>query len=213
MWSRAYGRAREQWARLRRSPIYGWTNKQGVRMAGACAVFLAIWTALRFILGDKNEAILVATAAILLWYTMETWSLRWETINQTREMRAQRELQIRPFVVLDFERTESFSIHLALRNVGHGAALGVFCSLLRVQIDPFSLKESKEEEDCERIDVLAGQESRRLISRHFTTGEPYPIEGLAAETFEAIITYKNIEGRAYKLHLRFGPDGYQVLEP
>ena len=65
-----------------RRPISGWTSKQWVRMLFALVFFVGVWIGLRYILCDKNEAILATTALILLWYTVETCALRWQMVRQ-----------------------------------------------------------------------------------------------------------------------------------
>jgi hypothetical protein len=176
----------------------------GVFLGAPLVAWIAGW--------NVGNAVVFGTGVVVLAYTYETYQIRQQMVRQTGEMQAQRELQIRPFVVIDFERTPSYPIHLVLRNIGHGTALGVSCSLFRIEMDPATSKERKREEECERIDVLAGHESRSLISRDWESGEPFPVKGLSQETFEATITYKNIEGSSYKSHLRLGPDGYEVLK-
>ena len=74
---------------------------------------------------ERQTWAVVLTGLVLIWYT-------WETMQLRRAAFSQRQLQLRPFVVLEPEE-KGFLV----RNVGHGVALNV-------QVDDVTLSEQEE---------------------------------------------------------------------
>ena len=64
-----------------------------------------------------NTGVLTITAAIIAWYTWETYKLR-------REMVRQNELQLRPYLVPSFPETRE-GYKLEVKNIGSGTATNI----------------------------------------------------------------------------------------
>jgi hypothetical protein len=104
--------------------------------------------------GARQAWAVALTGLVLVWYT-------WETMRLRRVASAQRELQLRPLVIL-----EPHEKGFVVRNVGHGAALNI-------RIDDVILSES---EDVvirfpRLLPVLAGGASAELPAESFKRGK------------------------------------------
>ena len=83
MWSRARSWTREQWIRLRQSPIFGWTKKQWLRFVFAAVLGSLLFLLLQYLWKSRSDALYAVTGLAIVWYTVETWGLRWQAIVQT----------------------------------------------------------------------------------------------------------------------------------
>jgi len=73
-----------------------------------------------------NTVVLAITAAIIAWYTVETYRLRRETVRQN-------ELQLRPYVVPTFSAKRD-GYKLELKNIGKGTATNVHLDTLSIDL-------------------------------------------------------------------------------
>jgi len=80
--------------------------------------------------------VLGATGLVLIWYTVETKSLRIEAQRQVEEIQQQTETQLRPFVIVEPIFTEDTSHgNFVARNVGNGTAINIRVWFVRVQYE------------------------------------------------------------------------------
>ena len=217
MWSRTYGWIRKRWILIRRTPIYGWTKKQSGRFVGATACFLAISVILRrYLLKDNNEAILATTALIILWYTVETWGLRWQMVLQN-------EIAIRPVVIATIEIRPSPGIHtyadqLVLRNIGRGPALFVQpTEMENAKVDDTRFVARFGRIDCIEAGKDATVEANAYAvwsegEKHITNFVANLKPGPSKETYDVSITYEDIKGREHFSVVRMGKGGIKLLE-
>jgi hypothetical protein len=177
---------------------------QRIGLTGAGAAVFAVAPLVAWVARwNVGNAVVFGTGVVIVVYTYETYQMRRQMVRQTAEMQAQRELQIRPLMAPDPERVSPTTYSFSLRNVGHGAALGIICSVKEV---------GEEVSVCEPIAVVPAHESKKLIGRT-ATGATSPLKRPLHLAYDVTITYKNIEGRPYKSRFLVSPDRYELLEP
>ncbi len=76
----------------------------------------AVWT---------QTVVLVITAGIIVWYTIETSKMR-------REIARQNSISLRPVVVFEFRQDAAHNRLLLAKNIGHGAAFNIIVVPLNV---------------------------------------------------------------------------------
>jgi hypothetical protein len=145
--------------------------------------------------------ILLATAIVILFYTLETYKLRRETQRQI-------ELQIRPFVIFQFTgRT------ISLKNVGNGTALNV-------RLDDLALSESQDIKISfsQKIPILLKNEGIEIQPECFrkdrSVGEFFLANihpEYANQTYHIIIRFQNIEFKSYSVKEEISPNELKIL--
>ncbi len=213
-----------------RRPIYGWTNNQWVRMLFALAFFVGVWIALRYSLRDKNEAILAATALILLWYTVETWALRWQMVRQNELTVRQNELAVLPLVLATVESRplggSTYGLRVVLRNIGRGPALFVRIDdfavheiegtkiVLLSSIPPVDCIEPGKDAALPVEDVL--KEEGKEVRRDTGTARLNYVAMLhpqsARETYEITVRYEDIDRQEHWAKIQMGKGGIRLLD-
>jgi hypothetical protein len=154
------------------------------------------WTA-------RQTYAVVLTGLAIIWYTWETKLLRHATL-------AQRELQLRPLVVLELKKEGGFWAH----NVGYGPALNV--SVDEVTID-------QTEEVVVRfpaaICILEAGKSAHVVAESFKKGKPADDFFLAHldpqyanRDLRLRVTFQNAEMRPYSVTESVRPQVLSVVE-
>jgi hypothetical protein len=181
----------------------------------ASIAFLAIWIAIRGILEDTSEAILVTTGRIILWYTVETWGLRWQMVLQN-------EIAIRLVLIAYFvvDATSGPRLQkIMLRNIGKGPALYIqFCDI-EIASDP-GVKRYVVKFD--RTDFLeAGKETVVGVGVYDVREgrKDYRMNGFidsfdpnsANKSYDVTITYEDIKGRKHESIVQMGKEGNKLL--
>jgi hypothetical protein len=116
-------------------------RRLGVVVGWSGLLFVGLTFAVRALAGSLTDGVLIGTGVAIVWYTVETASLKREMTRQSASAVKQKEIAfqqaeagIRPLLISRIERVESrMQIGpmprdyptLVLRNIGHGSALFV----------------------------------------------------------------------------------------
>jgi hypothetical protein len=167
-------------------PIYRWPQLS--RLVSFSVVFALLALSLRFCgqpfvwRVEFNDAIVAATAFILLWYTLETYAMRWEMVEQTRQTISQTEHQLRPVVTLVRRKG-----NVCTANLGKGLALN-----LSVDLSP-GRSPASEARNQVRLAEPGAVSPGECVSL-----KGWPLRGGIGGADDALrITYKNLEGIEY----------------
>jgi hypothetical protein len=145
----------------------------------------------------------ILTGLAIVWYT-------WETVLIRRATLAQRELQLRPFVVLEPKREGGFYAH----NVGYGPALNVRVEDVTVdQIEDVVVRFP------ESVYMIAAGKSANLAAQSFKKGKPagdfflaHLDPTYANRDLRVRITFQNAEMRSYAVTEAVRSQELSVLE-
>ncbi len=167
---------------------------------------------------------LIATAGILLWYTIETYKLRKQSVLQT-------EIQIRPLLI-----THSFIIfgeepRVIIKNIGNGVALNVETEDIVVHEPSIAALiwngDTNEpiRVSFDKINVISQSEEKTLPMKVFIDGPdvtngPDAVKLIVAElgsrranrNYEFKLKYENINGDKYQSVVTTGKDGVHIKE-
>jgi len=223
MWSQVGSWKRILWARFLCSPIYGWTEKQWVRFVsavlGATALFFLLWN----LWNSRADAIYAITGLVLIWYTVETWAIRWQMVRQN-------EMAIRPLVLATVEsrptKHDLWAPRVVLRNIGRGPALFV-------RMDEFATQEIRQEGtrvlsrippvDCIEVgkdrdlpvEVVVEADGKELWTDSGTNRLNYVAmlnPETARETYHIKVRYEDTYRRMYWAEVQMGKAGIRLLD-
>ncbi|MBI4722661.1 MAG: hypothetical protein HY769_06665 [Candidatus Stahlbacteria bacterium] len=154
-----------------------------------------------------NTGTVIVTAGIILWYTIETYRLRRQSVLQT-------EIQIRPLLIIILK--EDFTI----KNIGNGIALNVEIEDIVIDMnephkfsfDKINAISQNEEIGLPRVRVFKDDQkvpadSFQLLP--FVVGL-YP--RYASRNYEFRLRYENINGEKYQSIVITGKDGVHIKE-
>ena len=167
-------------------------------------------------LGFTN-GVYIGTGIAVLWYTLETASLRREAAAQTRAIAAQTEVMVSPLLVARVGSTSSggsqgTTTHAILvRNIGRGPALSVKIQDLIVDpttpitlcFDALDVIRVDEEAAASGATTVRGAEFSRCLSLL----KPE----FASTTYELRITYLDMAGREHTSAVQMGKGGIRLL--
>jgi len=217
-------------------PIYKWD--QWVRVLVFSTFCLLVVIFLRFGVGmQSNDAILAVTAFVILWYTLETYALRWQmveqnklTVQQNKLTVRQIELAVQPLVLATVEdRPLSQGTHglrVVLRNIGRGPALFVRVDdfavheiegtkiVLLSSIPPVDCIEPGEDVPLPVEAVLKeeGKEVRRDVGSARLNYAAMLHPQSANETYEITVRYEDIDRQEHWAKIQMGKGGIRLLD-
>ncbi len=191
--------------------------KAWIKFCVLAVIFLAFILLAHKMGFDVNNALILATGLVLLFYTVETQGMRLEMVRQN-------EIAIQPVLIAGIERRED-RVRLVLRNVGEGTALFV-------QTQDVVFPEDQGVRTIARfrsVDYISPEQDA-VIKSHMTHEGPEgevmegPREGRWADAFayhldpensprpyEVIIHYEDINGQRRYSVMQMGRGGIRLL--
>lgn len=165
-----------------------------------------------------NDAILAVTAAVVIWYTFETYKLRKEAQVTNDLARESRDLSLLPLLTLTYDNPGiTVPGGFRLVNIGHGTALNVEIARATVA------RNGNETVTCDispADQVLpAGHKSTVSIASFLngqSDGENSACLYLSSDTDERIslkLKFRNALGHRYRTVLKKTSSGYEISTP
>ena len=176
-------------------------NMFGIIAAGYFGAVILFSVCLGDALATQTFAV-VLTGAILIWYTIETQLLRKETQKQT-------ELQIRPFVIMEFKNNEFY-----LKNIGRGPALNIKIKPVQVSSEEsivikfeemISIVNAGDQIQVEPEGFRNGRSTEKFFTAHL---KPQ----YANRNLSIFIDYHSINLEAYTTRERVSPKKWEIVE-
>ncbi len=193
--------------------------KAWIKFCVLAVIFLAFILLAHKMGFDVNNALILATGLVLLFYTVETQGMRLEMVRQN-------EIAIQPVLIAGIERREGRP-RFVLRNIGRGPAL-------YVQPQDIAFPEEQGVQTTarfRRVDYIIPEEDAVIITDMTHEGiweegnvVESPQEGLFADAFayhldpensprpyEVIIHYEDINGQRRYSVMQMGRGGIRLL--
>ena len=163
-------------------------------------ILIAWWSTKNW---DTTQTVaIILTGIIIIWYTIETKLLRYETQKQT-------EIQIKPFIILKIKDGE-FILH----NIGHGPALNV-----KIQPVQVSSREEIVIRFEEAFPTLKPDESISIKAQSFRKGKSagdfflaHLDPKYANRNLNVVIEYQDINMHAFSTKERISPQKKKIIE-
>ena len=151
-----------------------------------------------------NPLILFLTLLVIILYT-------WETRGMKKQMIKQKELSMRPLIVIDHDGS-----HYVLKNVGYGPAI-------ETRMDDITIVKLNKtltfKIDFKKVGVLAREETAPLYTGNQDEATPYVFDEAAidpryaAKPFDFLISYRDLGNNAYSTSGIFGKGGIVSQRP
>lgn len=217
------------WFLRKRYPVYTWD--QWLRLLVFTTFCLLVTIFLHFGVGMKsNDAILAVTGFVILWYTLETYGLRWQMVQQNKLTGRQIELAVQPLVLATVEDRPlgvgTYGLRVVLRNIGRGPALFVRVDdfavheiegtkiVLLSSIPPVDCIEPGKDAALPVEDVL--KEEGKEVRRDAGTARLNYVAILhpqsARETYEITVRYEDIDRLGHWAKIQMGKGGIKLLD-
>ncbi len=198
-----------------------WDSYGGRVLWGSVLLFLFVptlvgllWKSLGWKFPDGYSlGVYIGTGIAVLWYTVETYSLRQEVVRQN-------ETTIRPLVLSLIEERDPSLPAFVLRNIGHGPALFVEVSSFmlnvrtrgecRIEVSRVDLVEPNEKKDPPWIRAKP-ERGGRVPDLGEIVDSLMAGPGHAVANCEITITYENVEQRRFVSVMQMGMDGTKLL--